>query len=201
MSAATDIMIDLETLSTAPNAAILSIGAVAFRLGEPDWRPAEADTFFYSNIDLDSCLRAGLRVDDRTFRWWLDQGDKARAALSLPEPRSLPDALTRFACWVALAAGATNTIAPYSVRLWSHGENFDIPILDFAFHATHNSSWRPWRYNAARDTRTLFHAAGYDWDKRFRELIGDRGHNALADAEAQVRVVQEAWEKLQEAQA
>jgi DNA polymerase III epsilon subunit-like protein len=62
----TDIMIDLETLATSPNAAVLTIGAVKFdpfgdEVNEPNCEK------FYVRVDLDSCDRIGLVTNDDTI--------------------------------------------------------------------------------------------------------------------------------------
>ena len=60
----TDIMIDLETLATSTDAAILTIGAVKFdpfgkELSEPQMES------FYVRVDLDSCDEIGDRKSTR----------------------------------------------------------------------------------------------------------------------------------------
>lgn len=55
-----DLMVDLETAGTGPDAAILSIGAVAFDpAGETRSYVDSSETqrlSFYRTVDLDSCL-------------------------------------------------------------------------------------------------------------------------------------------------
>ena len=61
-----NLMIDLETLGTKPNSAILSIGAVYFDkdgLGEE----------FYANVDLQDSIDSGFDIDASTVYWWLSQ--------------------------------------------------------------------------------------------------------------------------------
>lgn len=191
MAFTTDVMVDLETLSTAPTAAILSIGAVAFELTgdgpirriSPSGVELESRRYeFYANVMLDS---RNSKVDDGTLRWWLGQSEAARARLSTPEPLWPSVAIADFENWLErLGVGD-------EFRIWGHGANFDIPILEHAFGRR-----VPWRYNAARDTRTLFHIAGAPWDDWFKEMAHGEEHDALADAHLQVRMVQRAWKML-----
>ena len=63
-----DLMIDLETLSTSNNAAILTMAAVKFD-PHADYRKVTVDQLppnqvFYKRIDLDSCLKIGLVTND-----------------------------------------------------------------------------------------------------------------------------------------
>lgn len=54
-----NIMVDLETLGTKPNSAILSIGAVAF-----DDQGLHDE--FYCNVDLISSIACGYEIDADT---------------------------------------------------------------------------------------------------------------------------------------
>ena len=64
----TDIMIDLETLNTTPDAAILTIGAVKFDPFGSEVKEPKMDSF-YCKVDLDSCDRIGLTTNDDTIAW------------------------------------------------------------------------------------------------------------------------------------
>jgi len=167
------VMVDLETMGTAPGSVIASIGAVAF---DP-----EAGTLgrqFYQSVDIASAVRAGLSIDPETVKWWLGQGDEARGAL-LKGQVGLRAALEVFAGFWVEVQGA---------QFWSHGANFDEPVLGAAFRACGLRT--PWRYSASRCTRTLFQLAGVDVaDER---TVGAH-HNALDDAVAQAKAVCWAW--------
>jgi hypothetical protein len=139
----TDIMIDLETLATSPDAAILTIGAVKFdpfgsELKEPDMES------FYCKVDLDSCDRIGLTTNDDTIAWWANQSKEAQAAAFDPEGRiAIEDAfhqLYKF-CWGAK-------------RVWSNGSCFDIIICEHVFRKVGRAI--PWKFWEVRDVRTAF---------------------------------------------
>ena len=80
------LMLDLETLSTAGDAAILQIGIVPFEIGGEGM----AGDGLNINVDPDACMMAGLRVDWSTVHWWLNQSAEARA--TLPAPGAAPQA-------------------------------------------------------------------------------------------------------------
>jgi hypothetical protein len=80
-------------------------------------------------------------------------------------------------------------------RLWAHGTNSDLPILESAYRAMRFNGY-PWRYNAARDTRTLFHAVCMDWGAEFEAMRGTK-YDALAGARAQATLVKRAWRRLE----
>ena len=61
----TDLMIDLETLATSPDASILTIGAVKFDPFGDDVKNPKCEKF-YCRVDLDSCDALGLVTNDAT---------------------------------------------------------------------------------------------------------------------------------------
>ena len=171
------IMVDLETMGTAPGSAIVSIGAVAF-----DPQAGTLGEEFYRVISLSSCQRAGLSMDPATVVWWTQQSDAARSQLNNADAEELPSALAWFATWFRRQSGQF---------IWGHGANFDEPLLSWAFRAAHVVP--PWKYWDARCTRTLFDITGERPDRA-------KGvhHNALDDAKAQAEAVIRAYGKLKQ---
>ncbi len=72
-----DIMIDLETLATSPNSAVLTIGAVKF---DPFGNELEMPSCekLYIKVDIDSCDELNLDVNDDTLNWWSRQSKEAQ---------------------------------------------------------------------------------------------------------------------------
>lgn len=167
----THIMVDLETLGTAPGCVILSIGAVAFN---PESGGMEAE--FQCNIVPATCEVFGLKSNPQTVAWWAEQSPEARAALEVDQI-ALSLALARFGDFYSDNGGT---------HLWGHGGNFDEPVLAAAYLAT--GMTLPWKYSAARCTRTIYELAGVQPDR-------GRGthHNALDDARNQAAAVIEAY--------
>lgn len=119
-----NVMFDLETMSSRPNAAILSIGAV-----EMDLVNLRLGKRFYSNVELDNCLELGLHSSDDTVKWWSEQPQEAREALAngaIP----LVDSLSFLCEWLA----KIGCHREYT-RVWGCGASFDIVILESAFRA------------------------------------------------------------------
>lgn len=157
LTAQTNIMIDLETMSTKSNAAIVSIGAVMFSkygIGET----------FYCNVDLQSSLDYGLNIDGQTVMWWLKQKKAARKSLA-HEPIDLKIAIEMFADW----------LDEYNMPVWGNGSDFDNVILANAFKAVGQDL--PWRFRDNRCYRTV--------QNQFPDIPIDKSgvsHNALDDA-------------------
>lgn len=171
-------MLDLETLGKRPGCVIRSIGAVGF-----DPFGTECGRGFYANITRESCLEAGLHVDPSTEAWWEKQSPAARARLE-QDQRPLRE----------VAQELEDRLRSSSVeQIWSHGAGFDIPIWEAALHALGMQA--PWKFWNARDTRTLFWLTGLDTRTVARE---GTHHDALADAQHQVRCVQRAIASMRE---
>ena len=69
-------MIDIETLATTPDAAILTVGAVKFNpFGDDRDKSTRKAETFYKRIDLDSNIELGRTINEDTLRWWCDQSE------------------------------------------------------------------------------------------------------------------------------
>lgn len=174
------LMIDLETLSTAGDAAIAQIGLAPF------WIDGEglAAEGLQINVDPQSCIDLGFRIDWSTLHWWMMQEQDAREALPLPG-KGVPigGALVQVGDYIRKLQSMEGAERIY---VWSNGATFDIPILGHAFRLL--GMKEPWGYQDARDTRTLSMLA--------LNAIKPRAtvkHRALDDAVAQVLWVQNMW--------
>lgn len=132
----THIMVDLETMSTAPNAAIVSIGATTI--------DRNGTRFFYRVVDLQSCIDVGLDISGDTVMWWLQQSQKARNDITRVDA-SLRQVLLDFSGYVRSCRD--------DVCLWGNGSDFDNAILANAYRACGIS--QPWKFFNNRCFRTL----------------------------------------------
>lgn len=158
------VMIDIETLGTAPGCAVLSVGAVAF--DRDGLGPG-----FYQTISLKSCEEAGLSIDADTLEWWLEQGEEAREVLT--GGGDLRDTLVDLSDFVE-----------GHDEVWANSPSFDCAILEGAFDAVGLET--PWAYYMTRDFRTLKNLpVAVDVEHDGLE------HDALDDARHQARVASE----------
>jgi hypothetical protein len=154
-----NVMIDIETLDTAPTSIILSIGAVYFDsigLGKE----------FYQPVTLAS--QENRTWSASTLLWWMTQNEEARKAAYLNESAiSLYNALQELGSFIE---SSDNLI-------WTNGPDFDATILQDAYRQL--GLVVPWKYSNNRCYRTFrsFH----------KEILITRldAHNALADAKYQ----------------
>lgn len=136
-----DVMLDIETTSQAPNAAIISIGAVFFN---PITGNIGAE--FYQVIDLEDAMQYG-QVGASTLQWWMKQSDEARAIFNDKDTMPLKDALLELNDWLYQIEGYKNRI------VWGNGATFDNVILSNAYTATKMT--KPWHFSNDRDVRTV----------------------------------------------
>lgn len=159
------IMIDVESLGTRPDAAILSLGAVKFD-----------DKAFYASISIDSNLELGRRIQEDTLLWWLKQEIAAQSVFH-EEKIALPQALEDFSDWVGTG----------DYEVWSNGADFDIPMVAHAFAQVQMET--PWKFWAGNCVRTYKKLPGAKAIASGVPFAGVK-HNALADAVHQAQVVQ-----------
>ena len=92
-----DIMLDIETLSTRPEAVVLTLGAVKF---DPWADEVNTETGLYIRIDVDEQLTLNRHVQQDTVDWWGRQPQDVREeALGEQERTSLDasmDQLNKF---------------------------------------------------------------------------------------------------------
>jgi 3' exoribonuclease, RNase T-like len=170
-----DVMLDTETLSTKPNAVILSMGAVKF---DP-YVPEKFDMrIFYIKPDVDQQIALGRHVDDATIAWWGQQSESVKAEAFDESNRvdleQFTDDLNRF------LVGVNN--------IWAQGPVFDIVILENLYRQLNKPV--PWQYWQIRDCRTLLSTLG---DTRNKNSTGL--HNALEDCRSQATAVQAVYKK------
>lgn len=165
-----DVMIDLETMSTRADAAIVSIGACWFNaesgdVGEP----------LRLQVDLTSSRQYGAHIDGETVRWWLRQSDAARAAISGDGGLQLPMALQQLTLYLQSVADVDH------LRLWGDPATFDLPIVGCAYDMC--GLQRPWRYWNGRCLLTLRELLQHVAEPVFEGTP----HNAGDDARHQAR--------------
>lgn len=168
-----DLMIDIETLGTAPGSVILSIGAVEF-----DAHSGDFGERMYLPIKAQTCEAIGLTVDVSTVTWWMGKSDEARASATSGQ-LNIVEALESLSSFYAY-------VSP--LRIWAHSPAFDLVMLEVAYKKA--SLQHPWIHWATRDTRTLFDVAGVK--------LNNTGikHHALDDAIAQAQAVCQAYATL-----
>ena len=168
-------MIDLETLSTNPNATILTVGGVKF---DPHTQMKPYGDLYF-RVDVDSQTKLGRDVQQETLDWWATQPKEImEEALGDKDRISLEDTIKQ--------------INKFSVGVevfWCQGPLFDYAILQDLYKQLGHPA--PWQYWQIRDSRTLFNLVPRDPSEK---RVGM--HNALQDCHFQAKKVQKVYRTL-----
>ena len=169
------LMVDLETMGTKSNSAIISIGAVEFNI-----QTGETGREFYRNIFLQSCIETGLQVDAATIMWWMRQNDDARNSLIEIPSFSIQQALIDF-----------KEFCNKDYQIWGNSARFDLGLLENAYDKISISI--PWKFKQERCLRTLV-----SFNPEIKHSIEFEGtaHNALDDCYHQIKYCHLTWVSL-----
>jgi len=177
-------MIDLETLGTRPDAAIIQIGAVLF---EPvSGGKVLNDKGFNRHVLIQDGTGT---IDHSTVAWWMQEKSVNKMGEALATKAiGLGAALEDLVAWpVKVGVSSWEVIE----GVWANPVDFDLPILRSAFAKF--SASPPWDRHASRDARTLFQLVGGRPDV---DMTGFTYHDALDDAVVQAMAVQKAMSLL-----
>ena len=166
-----DIMIDIETVGTGPEACILTIAAQTF---DPFQR-GYFDRHYYARIDIDS--QPGRNIEQGTIDWWATQPAAAREE-AFNEQDRIP---------LAQALEELGRLIWHSKRVWANGPTFDMNILEHAYKSLNMAL--PWKYYTVRDARTVYSLCP-SLDKY------PASHHALEDCRRQIDLLHDTLESL-----
>lgn len=157
------VMLDLETLGTGPNSAIISIGACSFDEGH-------IVSTFHAIIDKQTCFELGCTFDQSTIDWWENQSDEAKAAsYNATETVPVKEALLAFADWMK----GKGTI-------WGNGSDFDNAMLAELYNkAGMDLPWKFWNNRCYRTMKNMF--------PDVKMVRHGTHHNAVDDAITQAK--------------
>lgn len=165
-----NVMLDLETWSSKPDACIVSIGAVKFDRGG-----------IHDRFHIAIQPTKDRDIDPRTILWWMHTDRRYPLDLWLAHPRVLlATALCSFSKWYG-----SDPLIP----IWGNGATFDNVVLRSAFDFCRHEC--PWSYKADRCYRTIKNEE--DPKGLFLPQNNKDSHDALADAEYQAEHLINIW--------
>ena len=176
-----DLMIDIETLGTAPGSVITEVAVVGFDRASP----AEPVTLFFLSPSIKQQSRLDMTIDADTVAWWTRQPAGAFVAqLSAPQT-----ALTEF-CDAFDAVFALDGGGP---RVWAFSPNFDCVLIEDMYRRLDRRV--PWGHRQPRDLRTLADCARVE---KLSEVLlpPANAHRADVDARYQASCAQALWHRL-----
>lgn len=167
------VMIDIKTISTFTETAIVSVGAVIF-----DPRLNKFGEKFHVELDWENQDRCWYQDD---LDWWGKQSEKAREALNGLE--DLEESLIRLAAFL-----------PGDAKVWGNGPCFDISTLENAYLQLGLDV--PWNFWNVRDCRTVLDMYESTRGGLAKGMVKSPDHNALSDAVAQAKQVSKMWRSI-----
>lgn len=154
-----DLMIDIETLGTSPNAVILSAVVMDFN----------KNVLCHINFPIEEQIAKGRVIDQNTWNWWSTQKIN---------PITSPTYNTVSLCLDNLIKSIKNFTFE---DIWSKSPLFDINILQNIMDQYGYEY--PWRYTQLMDVRTISNL-----HSKLGEGAKDP-HNPISDCEYQVDLV------------
>ena len=142
-----NVMIDLETLSTHKDAAIIEIGAVEFNK-----YTGEVGEKFNVIIKPSDWCKNDRHVDGETIQWWFKQTNDARKRFTQKDAEylTLKHALEKLRYYIM---DCDTPDDDKHVVVWGNGATMDIAILESAYN--YFDIQIPWKYWAVNDVRTI----------------------------------------------
>ena len=167
------VCLDVETLSTAPDAVILEIGAVCF-----DPHTGELGPELNVEIGMREADNRLRGVDPETWAWWAERMKKGQ---------DMPGMYGGFSLWTGLHMLKEFLDDQMEIRsareVWAWGSDFDFPILK---HALDDAQIEvPWLYGRQCDARTICRKLGV-------KRQGPVRHVAVEDARQEAEAVMRA---------
>lgn len=186
-----DFSLDIETLSTAKNAVVLSIGAVYVNTIVRDNHAIVFPHEFYRIITVQDQIKNGRAVDYDTLKWWMKQPAHVRddtfEGMGDRQAVTLGTALIDLTVWSErLAQGGKR-------NFWAKGVGFDGAILESAYTGPGKMTdvevipFRDWQ--EVRTMERMSCVKMQDQNERnhpaLHKVCEDWKHHALYDARAQ----------------
>lgn len=163
------VMVDLETLGTAPGSVITAIGAVEF-----DPATLALGKQFYMPVDLVDAQRNGFTIDASTVLWWLKQGAEARAEMDSSLRVGVYSAMAMFLEYLQQDDADIE-----NVLLWGNGASFDNVLLAAACDRLGLQKPKFWNDRCFRTLKKLCPVE--------TQPVPEVPHHALYDAIAQAQ--------------
>ena len=171
------MMVDIETLGNQSYALITNIAALRFNIDTGDI----PDNGFFTRINWQSCIDAGLHIEAETMRWWIEQSEEARNKLLESEYSvDLPEALVNF-----------RKFCDKTTQIWGNSARFDLGLLQNAYYKVGIPI--PWDFRKERCLRTLVSFAPEVKDNW--NFVGVK-HDPIDDCKNQIGYCCDIWKHL-----
>lgn len=175
------IMLDLETLATSPDAVVLTLGAIRFDPFADDTNSVDDTTIhmdtFYRRIDPES-FTWDAAIEPSTMDWWMKQPESVREeAFAEDDRHDIRDVMRDFYKWANKGFEG----------VWANGPVFDIAMMEYITRQLERGN--PWRFWQVQDARTVYRLVKHD-------RPNPKLHHALWDCWSQIVALQSCFRNL-----
>lgn len=168
------LSLDIETVSTRPDAVLLTIAVVKFSTKKNVEELVVED---YTYVKMDCRYQKDRHLCPDTLLWWNKQ-DKGTMDEAFSGKLSLKNGMKVI----------HDFITKYKQeKIWCRGLNFDLTIMENAYHQLGMDV--PWKYYNAQELRTLEYIASRRGVKKPKRLEDNTHHSAIGDAKEQARQI------------
>lgn len=182
------LMLDFETLGTAFNTAVVSLGGCVFN-------KEGIHTKRLWTFELDSQIKAGRSITGSTLCWWMKQSDSARSVFNDKAKKfTLAEFVTDFESFIDDSLKQLNE-GRDELKPWGNGANFDPVIIEDIIRNVKGRDDIPWKFWNVWCFRTFDNLTKC---KSLHKRVGVH-HNAMDDAVYQAECVLAYWKKLEAA--
>jgi 3' exoribonuclease, RNase T-like len=168
------VMLDIETLGTAKDSAVISIGICAFN---EEKGVIASDGWAIRSLDWHGV------IDPSTVKWWSQQNEAAREySFNGTTPDHVAASLIK---QFVMTHGGSES----EDEVWANDPDFDVVILQSWWKRVPGAGKFPFHYRAARSCRTIWAEAkrlGIYYDGAAAHTVA---HNPIDDACNQARAV------------
>lgn len=172
-----NFMIDIETLGTKPDAAIVQIGIAQFDKEK-----------VLGSLKVNVTPHPDASMDFSTVQWWAGQSDEARRSVFNGHYFDPKEALENLTEYIMYYTGDEPPV------VWSKPSAFDIVILESLYRQCGLTP--PWKHWNTRCLRTLIEASQLPFGE---QVAPETAHDAASDAEAQAKTAIKCFELINKA--
>lgn len=121
-----DFTIDFETCSLGANAAVMQAACVPWTRDGAASPFLDGEDPYVGYVDLRSCVVDGFDFDQATVKWWSEQSEAAKKAVTIGLPEPIEDVLIALLDYIRATVSERGL---ESICLWCQGPDVDIAIL------------------------------------------------------------------------
>lgn len=146
------IVVDLKTLSSAADGALLAVSFCAINTENA------IDGYVYMPINVQSCLDLGARIDASMLSWWMERPGHIRDGLAIDDGTSITAALTYFDRFLSSAQERRKNAGLSSLMyIWSYDMNTkDQAMLEWYMRKLNMAPvWKPYQWLSIRTLRSV----------------------------------------------